>query len=427
MVDTTVRTAGPSEPSSGSTRTPTKPDMLSLAGLASIGAGIIHATAAGAHSEHKETVYAFVGVAVFQIAWGALALLRSGRLLALAGAAGNVAAIVGWAMAKSSGISFVEGLEESESIQFADGLAAGLAAVAVLAAVVQAVGAPRLLRQPRTPLLGVAAVASVFAVLPAMVSTGSHSHAGGGQGAEEAGHAHGDAEAAATGEHAEGPSAVVPPQPYDPALPIDLSGVEGVTPEQQARAENMIAITLARLPQFDDAAYAFEQGYRSIGDSITGHEHFIKWDLINDDKVLDPDFPEALVYEVAEPDRSFSGIDAPPPAGTRKLVSAMFMLAEGSTLETVPDLGGELTQWHAHEDLCFSPDPPGPEGPRVLGVTEVGAPCEPPTVRFTPVPMIHVWITPHPCGPFAALEGTGAGQILEGEERLCDHAHGSGA
>ncbi len=30
--------------------------------------------------------------------------------------------------------------------------------------------------------------------------------------------------------------------------------------------------------------------------------------------------------------------------------------------------------------------------------------------------MIHVWITPHPCGPFAALEGVGAGQIAAGEE-----------
>ena len=28
--------------------------------------------------------------------------------------------------------------------------------------------------------------------------------------------------------------------------------------------------------------------------------------------------------------------------------------------------------------------------------------------------------------PFAALEGVGAGQIVEGEARLCDVAHGSG-
>jgi hypothetical protein len=39
--------------------------------------------------------------------------------------------------------------------------------------------------------------------------------------------------------------------------------------------------------------------------------------------------------------------------------------------------------------------------------------------------MIHVWIVPHECGPFAALEGVGAGQILDGETRWCDTAHGA--
>ena len=39
--------------------------------------------------------------------------------------------------------------------------------------------------------------------------------------------------------------------------------------------------------------------------------------------------------------------------------------------------------------------------------------------------MIHVWTEPHPCGPFAALEGVGGGTIAEGETRLCDHAHGT--
>jgi hypothetical protein len=38
--------------------------------------------------------------------------------------------------------------------------------------------------------------------------------------------------------------------------------------------------------------------------------------------------------------------------------------------------------------------------------------------------MIHVWIRKHECGPFAALEGIGGGQIKDGETKLCDHAHG---
>ena len=150
------------------------------------------------------------------------------------------------------------------------------------------------------------------------------------------------------------------------------------------------------------------EGYHSIGDASTGHEHFINWNTIDDGKVLDPDHPESLVYE-------------PQSDGSRKLVSAMFMLPTGETLDDVPDVGGALTQWHIHDNLCFSNDP---EAPRVAGLRESGGDCPGDLQAFTPVPMIHVWITKHPCGPFAALEGVGAGQIKEGETRLCDQAHG---
>ena len=101
----------------------------------------------------------------------------------------------------------------------------------------------------------------------------------------------------------------------------------------------------------------------------------------------------------------------------------MYMLPDTVALEDVPDIGGALMQWHIHDNLCFTSDP---EAPTVAGVISSGGECSPPLQKFRPAPMIHVWITPHRCGPFAALEGVGAGQIEEGEERLCDHAHGAG-
>ena len=39
--------------------------------------------------------------------------------------------------------------------------------------------------------------------------------------------------------------------------------------------------------------------------------------------------------------------------------------------------------------------------------------------------MVHVWLENQACGPFAALEGIGGGQIAEGETVNCDHAHGA--
>jgi hypothetical protein len=114
-----------------------------------------------------------------------------------------------------------------------------------------------------------------------------------------------------------------------------------------------------------------------------------------------------------------------PATGDKQLGAAMYMANAEDTLETAPDLGGELVQWHIHNDLCFSGET---NAWRVAGDT---APppeeCRPGTFRVSQVgvPMVHVWIIPHECGPFAALEGTGAGQIAPGEERLCDHHHGT--
>ena len=196
-----------------------------------------------------------------------------------------------------------------------------------------------------------------------------------------------------------------PPSPYDPNLPIDLSGVEGVTPQQQAFAENLVGATVRDLPQWADPAVAEAAGFRSIGDGLTGHEHYIQWAWIDDDVWLDADFPESLVYE-------------PQPDGTKKLVSAMFMMPPDTPLADVPDWGGALMQWHIHDDLCFTDDP---EAPQVGSVTSVGGTCSPPLVKFPPASMIHVWIVPHECGPFAALEGVGAGQILDGEDTMVRH------
>lgn len=211
------------------------------------------------------------------------------------------------------------------------------------------------------------------------------------------------------GDHADHETVAVAPVPYDPTKPIDLSGVEGVTPEQQAYAENVVAMTVMRLPQWSDPAVAEAAGFRSIGDAATGHEHYIQWEWIDDDVWLDPDAPESLVYE-------------PQPDGSKRLVSAMYMLPHGVALEDVPASGGRLMQWHVHDNLCWTDDP---AAPLVRGLTEPDGSCRPPLVKHAEAPMIHVWIVPHECGPFAALEGLGAGSVAEGEERWCDHAHGS--
>jgi hypothetical protein len=380
------------------------PGVLRAAAIASLGAGAIHATAAGAHSEPRTAAVAFALTAVLQIGWGALALWSGARLVGLAGVAVNGGALVGWALAKTSGIGFVDVLEAKEAVQFADAVAAGLAAIAIVGTLLALAGRVPWSTHPHPGLVGVAAVATVALVIPGMVKTGSHTHAG-AHGDDAAGHDHGGSGAASQ----------QPGVPYTATLPVDLGGVHGVSAQEQAEAEELVTVSLQTLPRFADIPSIEAMGYRSIGDAATGFEHFMNWPLINDGRVLDPDYPESLVFVVD------------PATGDKQLAAAMYMANADDTLETVPDLGGELVQWHIHNDLCFSGET---NAWRVAGDT---APppeeCPPGTFRLSQVlaPMVHVWIIPHECGPFAALEGTGAGQIASGEERLCDHHHGAPA
>lgn len=397
--ETTEKPGGDGRPSSSSAAPPVAlPAVLAAAAFASLAAGAVHATAAGAHAEAKATSNTFVALAVLQIAWGVLALVKPTRLVGLAGVLVNGGAIVGWVLAKTTGIGFVNGLEEVESPQFADTMAAGLAAAAVVGALLSL--APRLNWAHRANpfVVGVAGVAALALAAPAMINTGGHAHAGGGHAA--GGHA-GDDHAAA---------AVQPPQKYDGTLPVDFSGVPGVTPEQEQWAEDLATRTIEKLPQWADPADAEAAGYQTIGDGPTGNEHYMKWDAIDDDVLYDPDQPESLVYDVA-------------PDGTRTLAAAMYMLPSSVKLEDVPNEGGALVQYHIHDNLCFKMD--DPTGPKVRGITNAEGNCPPGLDKFqAQAPMMHVWIREHPCGPFAALEGIGGGQIAAGEQVNCNHTHG---
>jgi hypothetical protein len=377
--------------------------LVGAAGIASIGAGAVHAAAIGIHSEPRAAMLTFTAVAAAQLAWGGLALIRPNRAVAAVGAALSAGAVAGWVAAKTSGIGFVDGLEAAEDVQTADALAAGLAAAALVLSLLS------LLRRSRPiPMTLAGSVVAVLAVT-GMAAAGTHTHDEG----EAAAHSHGAAAsgpapadgAAATEASHEHVVQAVAPVPYDPTKPIDLGGVPGVTPEQQAAAENLVAVTLLRLPQWSDPAVAEAAGFRSIGDGFTGIEHFVHREFMNDDVILDPDRPESLVYNTE--------------GGGRRLVAAMYMVKPGTPLEDVPNIGGALMQWHTHDNLCYNA-----QG-KIAGITDADGNCPPGLVKPVETPMIHVWIEPHRCGPFAALEGIGGGRIPEGEERLCDHAHGA--
>jgi hypothetical protein len=384
--------------------------LVAGAGVTSLGAGAIHAAAIGVHADVRPAAIAFAALAAVQLCWGGVALVRSTRPVVLSGLVLGVGSVAAWVLAKTVGIGFIDGLGEVEPVQYVDALAAALAfaSVALLAVSLKASDEPGLSSQQRmlAPFAGLAVAALATS---GMVSVSGHHHAGGHDETVTAGDHHGTddhgATPAATGEHDMAAMASsVAPVAYDPTKPIDLGGVEGVTPEEQAAAENLVAVTLLRLPQWKDSAVAEAAGFSSIGDGRTGTEHLINQAFIDDDTILDPDKPESLVYDTTK--------------GGRTLVAAMFMVKPGTPLSDVPHLGGKLTQWHVHENLCYRPDG------KLGGLTDAAGNCAKGLTKPPATPMIHVWITSHKCGPFAALDGIGGGTIAAGEERLCDVAHG---
>ena len=123
---------------------------------------------------------------------------------------------------------------------------------------------------------------------------------------------------------------------------------------------------------------------------------------------FDPSRPESLLYRTG-------------PDGRPILEAAMFILPKRYTLDNTPDVGGVLIQFHIHDNLCFTDGP----APKYARPTRLDGSCTPPLVKLLTNAMIHVWIRPNRCGPFAEVGGFAAGAVKVGEKHACDRIHGS--
>ena len=394
---------------------------IAIAGLASIAAGAIHGGAIGLHAEHPQLARIFIVMTLLQLAWGVAILLRPQHWLLPVGVVVNGAAVGGWALTRIAGISWIDGLEVRESPQIADTLCAGLGIVAATVALAALLIGERELPQVR---LAFPSFAILLLTLPAMWNGAAHVHnhaaavdASGNIIDESQPHGHDEANVSVA--QVANETIAQWPRAYDPASGIDISGVPGVSVDQELRARDLIEQSLKLLPQWADTTTAISGGWNSIGDASTGFEHYINRRLIEDDKFLDPSAPESLVYKVD--------------GDKRTLVSAMYIAKTGVAIDdpTLLDFAGNLMQWHMHDNLCWTRNAAGVAV--IGGVTDANGNCPPGSVRAgAGNAMVHVWIAPHPCGPFAALEGTGAGRAdVSDAERvdMCNesHAHPDGS
>lgn len=360
-----------------------------LAAACSVGAGLVHAAAAGTHTGDTTLVWLFALTAVVQGAAGAAVLASPSRRSLLAGATVNLAALAAWTASRTVGLPLIDSLAGREAVGRQDLTAAALAAASVLVAAVA-------LRPHQSPTDGrQLRWISAVAILPAVVGMAApHEHR------ESPDHAHGTEAAAA---HVDGDDH------GDAHAQDDGSGTAGVDPilagadtsdataAELAAAVELVATTRAALdPSVTDVAVtttadAEAQGYVWIGDGRRpgGFQHYVSPRLMADGRVLDPAHIEALVFENA--------------AGGPVLVSAMYILEPGTTMADVPDVAGQLTVWHDHQNLCWDAT-----GTRLAGISTDGVTCRPGGELRGTSPMLHVWLTDQDCGPFAGIEGHGS-------------------
>ena len=383
--------------------------FLLPAGVASIASGVLHVGSVVDHAGESDAVRVLAGLAALLVGWGILAIVHRRRWVAAIGVLLGLVAAVGWVVATTIGIGAVDGLEGAQDMNLANLTAAAMAAVSAVFGAAAAMGWSLTWGARTTISGGFAAVLIGVAAIPGLLSLGADDTDTGTSEVDMAAEVEPDPEAEEDDEDPTDVSGQVEerdqpeeyPRPFDPGLPIDLTGAPGASLEQQAQAENLVAVTLDRLPRYADPQAAIDDGFVSIGDGFTGHEHVLKPEHLTDEYVLDPDFPEALVYELED--------------GEKTLVAAMFMLSQGEGLEDVPDLGGPLLPWYVHSDLCFSVA----EAQFALaGIVGTDEPCPPGALKMQ-IPLVHVWIAPQACGPFAPSNGLGAPPAAE-DQGPCD-------
>jgi hypothetical protein len=151
------------------------------------------------------------------------------------------------------------------------------------------------------------------------------------------------------------------------------------TSAQVAAANQLVADTRGGLTRFADLRDARRAGYAPHVQASRPLKHYFKAAYVTDGRVLDPTRPEGLWY--AHTDRG------------PVLVAAVYLMNRAG--EPGREVGGCLTRWHVHHELCSSDPAKG----LVSGVRTRGSSCPPGQVSWAAPPFLHVWTIDFPGGP----------------------------
>ena len=153
------------------------------------------------------------------------------------------------------------------------------------------------------------------------------------------------------------------------------------TPDQQWAADDFAERCFEAAER--NRWFEYERGRADgYGSMVSDRRHFRNMEYVLDDRILDPERPEFLMYE-------------PVPGGGRVLTGFMFLPQKPD--ERGPQLGGPLTVWHYHvwtRKKCFQ------HGLINLGYAQRGG-CPEGSPSHRSPEMLHVWLIDHLQGRFA--------------------------
>ena len=144
------------------------------------------------------------------------------------------------------------------------------------------------------------------------------------------------------------------------------------TASQKAAAATLAASVKTSLTKYASLSAATAAGYVPATPPNRRVVHYANWQTVRDGIVLNPNDPPFLVYA--------NTLQGP------ELLGAMF-LGPGPC-RPGPDIGGSLTQWHAHDNLCLSATH------QVVGETGSNGSCSTGTHNDNTYFMLHVWVQP---------------------------------
>ena len=178
------------------------------------------------------------------------------------------------------------------------------------------------------------------------------------------------------------------------AATAHVHGTTGATTQQPTAAQleaaaRLVTETKAEVAKYAKLQAALAAGYKPMEPTDGEIVHYVNPAYMVDADILDPEHVQSLIY--------YNGKN-----GTL-LIGAMYIMP--TRAEDGPDIGGPLTVWHQHSNICFD-DVTGIAVAFVHSgdedTTDKSGSCPRGSTLKTTPQMLHVWLIDNPEGPFAS-------------------------